>query len=71
MARFQIEGGIYMHANTFTICQRYFFRLYSSRYTLESKSQFRKKKKKNQVYNIKDNSTAEIVACVLRTACMW
>lgn len=42
-----------------------FFRLYSSRYTLESKSQFRKKKKKNQVYNIKDNSTAEIVACVL------
>lgn len=30
-----------------------------------------KKKKKNQVYNIKDNSTAEIVACVLRTACMW
>lgn len=29
------------------------------------------KKKKNQVYNIKDNSTAEIVACVLRTACMW
>lgn len=64
MARFQIEGGIYMHANTFTICQKYFLDYTVPDIPLNLKVSLGKKKK-NQVYNIKDNSTAEIVACVL------